>query len=96
MKKTIGLLSLLGISQTAFAEDRVRTAEVQDCYADATLYRVVNPKNSPVLEVYALPSPKEKTLIDRFPLEDPDAVFGSRLDLLLGYIQSCLDKEEKK
>ncbi len=96
MKQTLGLLGLLGVSQPVFAEDSVRLPEIVDCQKGNTLYRLIHPHSEAILEVYAIPDVKQNPiLIDRFSLENPDEVFGHRLDLVLGYIEQCLEKEKK-
>ncbi|HIH15433.1 MAG TPA: hypothetical protein HA360_05755 [Nanoarchaeota archaeon] len=96
MKQTIfGLVGLL-MATDALAEENVHIPEVVDCYVDSVHYRVLNPDSNPRLEVYIVLSPKQEQLLDSFSLENPDEVFGHRLDFLLGYSLQCLEKEKKE
>ena len=95
MKNTLSLLGLLGLSQPALAEDSpIRIPIVDECSVGDRLYRIENPDSIDALfQVYTLPNPTEKVLVDSFPMYGPDSVFGRRLDFLLNYSRDC---EEKK
>jgi len=94
MKQNLSLLALLGLSSPAFAEERVRIPEVTECFVGDRVYRVENAESPKALfQVYDLSSPKKEVLIDSFAMNDPDQVYGKRLDFLLDYDLHCGEKQ---